>query len=310
MNTFTKNHIINNLKILILALILSAGITTISAWTNPPGSPPDCPTGTSGCDAPLHVGGSAQTKLGGLIVGSGVTATDMALYVPTGRIGFGVLAPTEKVHVSGNVRASGFCIGTDPCITGWPTGGSGGMGGSGTVNRIAKFTNTATLGNSMLYEANGKVIAEGQVQGTGLCMAPGGVVDCRTVWPSGGLQFATMSNFSGVQPASPTNSIGGTPSIFSITYIGVSSSGGGSGHQYRVTNLTSSPIKIYVDLSVSGIPVGADASEGTFTRTGYAPKAYSNASLAGGASSTFDTTNIQPILSELNSSIQVNGSAI
>jgi len=36
------------------------------AWTDAPGTPPTCPAGTTGCDAPLNVGSTYQTKTGSL----------------------------------------------------------------------------------------------------------------------------------------------------------------------------------------------------------------------------------------------------
>ena len=38
-----------------------------------------------------------------------------------GNVGIGVVSPTEKLDVNGNIKGSGVCIGTD-CKTSWPSG--------------------------------------------------------------------------------------------------------------------------------------------------------------------------------------------
>ncbi len=57
-----------------LGLGLVLGVSSLqAAWTNAPaGGPPNCPAGSPGCDAPLNVGPSLQTKIGGLWINSGL----------------------------------------------------------------------------------------------------------------------------------------------------------------------------------------------------------------------------------------------
>ena len=64
---------INIIKTLIVALVLAAGVSYISAWTGPLSSPPNCTTGNPGCDAPLNVGLNSQSKLGQLFVNTSVS---------------------------------------------------------------------------------------------------------------------------------------------------------------------------------------------------------------------------------------------
>lgn len=55
-----KQTILNNLKVIVLALILGVGASYVSAaWTNPPANPPERNT-----DAPINVGVAAQVKAG------------------------------------------------------------------------------------------------------------------------------------------------------------------------------------------------------------------------------------------------------
>jgi hypothetical protein len=107
----------------------------------------------------------------GINVGIGTTAPSYKLTVSggdiygsnnlyiAGNVGIGTTAPSYKLHVqggdiysSGYVRGgTGLCIGSD-CRTSWPSGGGGGIGGSGTTNYIAKFTGSTTIGNSIIYD--------------------------------------------------------------------------------------------------------------------------------------------------------------
>lgn len=146
MQTSTKNSVLNNIKIGILALLLTIGIGTVYGdWTAPPSTPPTCPTSTPGCNAPLHIGADAQTKLGGVVLGSGLPGTGMALYVPTGRVGIGNSSPTQKLDVTGYIKAStGFCIGSS-CITSWPSGAEG--------SKIAVYSKNVQVGDTVSFTA-------------------------------------------------------------------------------------------------------------------------------------------------------------
>lgn len=153
MKVLTKKEIINSLKIIILAIVLSAGVGVAQAvWQGPPGSPTDClPVDHVGCSAPVHVGSLGQIKMGGLSLGSGLGVNDLGLGVIGGKVGIGTATPAEKLDVVGNVKATMFCLGTTPCISSWPTGGSGGISGSGTANMVPMFSGPTSLSNSLIY---------------------------------------------------------------------------------------------------------------------------------------------------------------
>jgi hypothetical protein len=79
------DNITQSFKVIAIALVLSVGISYVSAWTAPTATPPN-----SNVSAPINVGSTAQTKTGDLTVNK-------------------ITAPTS-------------CIGAD-CRTAWPTGG-------------------------------------------------------------------------------------------------------------------------------------------------------------------------------------------
>jgi hypothetical protein len=68
------------------AVILGLGIQYASAqWSAAPSNPPTCPSSTSGCNAPINVGSSYQSKAGGLALG---TTTSQASMLDVEGIGY------------------------------------------------------------------------------------------------------------------------------------------------------------------------------------------------------------------------------
>lgn len=99
------------------ACALGASIA-LAAWTAPLNGPPTCTSGNPGCDAPINVSSTAQTKSGSLTVSTSTAST--------------------------------YCIGAS-CISAWPSSGGGGtIGGSGTGGYIPMLSNGTTLDNSPL----------------------------------------------------------------------------------------------------------------------------------------------------------------
>ena len=129
MSTFLQS-----LKILILAIILSIGVSYVYAWTGPTATAPD-----GNVSAPINVSATSQVKSGGL----GVT---------------NLIADSVTVGATANtsaITAPKFCIGTS-CITVWPSGSSGTLTGNGSTNYISKWTSASSLDNSTIYD-NGNV---------------------------------------------------------------------------------------------------------------------------------------------------------
>ncbi|MFG1481686.1 pyocin knob domain-containing S74 family peptidase [Halobacteriovorax sp. HFRX-2_2] len=94
---------------------------------------------------------------------SDVDATQIESLAVTnaGRVGIGVLAPTQKLEVDGNIKATGVCIGAD-CRTAWPTGNAGTVtsvtGGTGLTG--GTITSSGTLAVDV-GTTNGKIAQVG-----------------------------------------------------------------------------------------------------------------------------------------------------
>ncbi|KKT43486.1 MAG: Phage-related tail fiber protein-like protein [Candidatus Wolfebacteria bacterium GW2011_GWE2_44_13] len=97
-----------------LSILLSVIVTTLTVvfivsadnWTPPAGEPT-----ANNTPAPIHVGGNAQSKSGGLIVGAGLSASQNALIVPTGNVLVGTInGQTAPNGGGGNVVANDFYI--------------------------------------------------------------------------------------------------------------------------------------------------------------------------------------------------------
>jgi hypothetical protein len=91
--------------IIFAALFLSPAFA-FAAWSDPSQSP----TGGN-VDQPINVSGSAQEKVGGLILNSG-GATN-GLLIPYGKVGIANNAPTYKLDVNGSVGATAYFYTSD-----------------------------------------------------------------------------------------------------------------------------------------------------------------------------------------------------
>ena len=106
---------------LIIGLLIAAGASYTMAWTVPPGTPPNCPAGYAGCDAPINVSSNPQIKGGSITVGTSLIAggsnPTVSLRTLGGQVAFGTSAgetvPTGadflRVLVKGNVGAAKYC---------------------------------------------------------------------------------------------------------------------------------------------------------------------------------------------------------
>lgn len=97
--------IFENIRIMVLAGILSFGFGVAYAWTGPTGAPP-----TNNVSAIINTSSVAQIKSGGLWVST--LGTDGGLTVG-GNVGVGVTSPVEKLEIAGNVKATAFLYSSD-----------------------------------------------------------------------------------------------------------------------------------------------------------------------------------------------------
>src|SRR6476620_407266 len=96
-----KTQIIQTIKIIALALVLSAGIAFAQAWTGPAGAPPTLNTA-----APINVSSANQVKTGALGVGPLVVFSREADVQSTSNAAL-FRAQTPATH-SGNPKSRGW----------------------------------------------------------------------------------------------------------------------------------------------------------------------------------------------------------
>lgn len=113
-------RLLSQVALVVGVLALSIGLQAFAQTFSEPGTTP--PAGNA--PAPLNTSTTAQSKAGGLILNTG-GATN-GLIVQSGNVGIGTLSPGYLLDVSGAVRGTSLCIGTD-CRTSWP--------GSAAINK-------------------------------------------------------------------------------------------------------------------------------------------------------------------------------
>lgn len=99
------------MKIVTLALVLSVGISYVSAWTAPTATPPG-----GNVAAPINVGNSEQTKTGNL----GASWVYAYSYRDAGDLTDSYFMKPNGDSVLKKVIADTICFGVD-CKTAWPT---------------------------------------------------------------------------------------------------------------------------------------------------------------------------------------------
>ena len=162
-----KQKIIQNIKVIVICLIIAAGVSYASAWTNAPLNPPN-----NNVDAPLNAGSLQQDKLGALRINTSTSSpAATGLFVWGNSIFNGGMKINTGSAVSGQVLTSTDASGTvawqsissipsnmivfdTPGTTNWtaPAGATrvrvkawGGGGGSGTYYHSG-FNNITTCG--------------------------------------------------------------------------------------------------------------------------------------------------------------------
>lgn len=81
-----KKDLIQSIKIVTLSLIIGLGVSIVYAtdWTAPLSSAPTCTSGNPGCDTPINVSDSDQTKAGGLSIGTTFLPGSGQIYAAAG----------------------------------------------------------------------------------------------------------------------------------------------------------------------------------------------------------------------------------
>lgn len=121
-----KAGLLNFIRIIAAPVILIAFAAAVFAFIEPTAAPPG-----GIVYPPINTSGTAQTKSGNF---------------------------TSSGVITGNIMnaTSQMCLGGS-CITSWPSGGGGGLSGSGSANYVSKWTGGASLGNSQIYDNGSNV---------------------------------------------------------------------------------------------------------------------------------------------------------
>ena len=236
---------LSTLKVIILALVLGLGISYAQAvWTGPLASPPNCTAGNPGCDAPINVSATAQTKTGDFTAG-GLTlskypsggpnsfispsgTSTKALHLTSGYAGFTDINNLWRWYVlengdtnqPGKANASDFCINGGGCLgagAGIPVGGIIMWSGS-TANipsgwKLCNGNNgTPNLSGRFIVGAAGSTYVVGASGGS----ATASLVDHRHIYPmSNEPQYVwTLDNFRGPLLSSSGYAHGGYTHIY------------------------------------------------------------------------------------------------
>jgi hypothetical protein len=294
----SSHKLLAPLKVIIAALILAVGIQYLFAdvWGIAPANPPNCPSTTAGCNAPINAGTSWQYKNGSLTIAPGAT---IPTQIPSPNtpaldvIGGGIF---DNLGITGNlVVGSGNPIIPGEVLTAQDASGTVGWaanGGSGGVTGIIAGSNvtvTGTVGGS-----------DGVVTGVVTINSNSGGTHGLKVFPTSPCLGNSTLNFC-AKTYSWTAPIGVTSALVQVWGGGGGGAndkgGGGSGGGYAESEVTVVPGTNYT------ITVGSAGEGGEYNYGGgplpkcndssYMPNGTTAYSLGGngtnGGSSSFGT---------------------
>lgn len=192
--------------------IFIATVAQAQTWSGPSGTAPSgntpdliwnsaAPGFGSPQSASFSISGSGT--LGGNMVAAGIAAggynPDPAHAITTPTLWAGA-AEGATASYTGSVSAPQFCIAGN-CISGWPSGGGGGMDQATADARYVNVTGDSMTGNLTLNAGT-------SLSSPRICLNG----DCRTVWPAGG-GGGSVSLSQGTGIVASPNPITGSGSI-------------------------------------------------------------------------------------------------
>jgi hypothetical protein len=137
----------NLVKTLILALLLGAGVSYLSAWTGPATSPlPNTPPNNN-VPAPLNVGNSSQSKLGQLFINTSVTSPYAIGLLVFGESVFDSNTPGQPaVQINDGTAQPGYVL-TSTDASGTASWQASTGSGTGSSTNLVFLNSPITIGN-------------------------------------------------------------------------------------------------------------------------------------------------------------------
>jgi len=178
----------------VTGLFLGAfALAALADWTAPTQAPPNCTSGNPGCDAPINVGGTTQTKTGSLTIGGNMAVTNLlgaahmdlggvATHIPNDHgggldimdmfLGGTIWIPISHASVGSCLAANGTQQDGLIALNWAACSGGGSSGGSSGVSSITAGTGIAasgSTGNVTISMSGGSISEYGPY---GLAMPP------------------------------------------------------------------------------------------------------------------------------------------
>jgi len=279
-----------NLRTILLALILSIGVSyAYAAWLPPTQTPP-----LGNIDVPVNVGTTYQSKTGGFDVANTLSAINGIF---TGNVGIGVVSPIDALHINGAVRSSGSAANYnsgDQVTLDWNAGNARlnaqkNSGGSATLQLMTQGTSRIFINDSGNVDIAGAI----KIGDTSTCTA--GTIRFRsndfegcvdgTTWksltaagggspPSSPAPYTTAGTYTLTIPSSGVSSMtitaaggGGGGGGGGGSDGSMNGDGGGGGGQGQITTITSAVAA--GDVYTINVGDGGNGGEGGYENSGF-----------------------------------------
>jgi len=205
---FNAKKIVEFAKIAITVAVLTIGTGyALADWTAPRYSPPTCPAGDVGCDAPINVSRPSQVKAGGLGLGGAFTTRGKTILShgqnePT-------IADNLRTKIYGRVGAKAYCDeeGNNCIVPGAVTTGPGGSSFSFACDKGEALNSLASDGSFTCVKTGFNISLPGLPDlpggggddggGGGACYTTTcGVTSCRSGYIKSNTQTCELLNSS------------------------------------------------------------------------------------------------------------------